>query len=141
MSIKLNITRGVIQRPQKVVIYGPEGIGKTSLASKFPAPLFIDTEGGSAHLDVARIECRQSWQELIETVKAVAEQDVCKTLIIDTADWAEQLAVEHLCKKYNQPSIESFGYGKITNVEGQTCEVEFEKFGRRKIMGTYLRRA
>ena len=36
---------------------------------------------------------------------------------------------------------ESFGYGKITNVEGQTCEVEFEKFGRRKIMGTYLRRA
>jgi GTPase SAR1 family protein len=112
MSIKLNITRGVIQRPQKVVIYGPEGIGKTSLASKFPDPLFIDTEGGSAHLDVARIECRQSWQELIETVKAVAEQDVCKTLIIDTADWAEQLAVEHLCKKYNQPSIESFGYGK-----------------------------
>ena len=36
---------------------------------------------------------------------------------------------------------ESFGYGKITSVEGQTCEVNFEKYGRKKIMGTYLRRA
>ena len=36
---------------------------------------------------------------------------------------------------------ESFGYGKITAVEGQSCEVEFDKYGRKKIMGTYLRRA
>lgn len=36
---------------------------------------------------------------------------------------------------------ESFGYGKIVKVEGQSCEVDFDDFGRRKIMGTYLRRA
>lgn len=36
---------------------------------------------------------------------------------------------------------ESFGYGKIIKVEGQSCEVDFDDFGRRKIMGTYLRRA
>lgn len=112
MSIKLKITRGKVQRPQKVVIYGPEGIGKTTIASHFPEPLFIDTEGGSAHLDVSRIECRESWTELLETIKEVARQDVCKTLIIDTMDWAEQLAVNAICTKYKQPGIESFGYGK-----------------------------
>ncbi|MGN0902407.1 MAG: ATP-binding protein [Succinivibrio sp.] len=112
MSIKLNITRGIIKRPQKVVIYGPEGIGKTSLASQFPNPLLIDTEGGSSHLDVARIECRDSWDELLEIIKEVAKQDVCTTLVLDTADWAEQLAINALCKKYKQSSIESFGYGK-----------------------------
>ena len=36
---------------------------------------------------------------------------------------------------------ESFGYGKIVNVSGQTCEVNFDKVGRRKVLGTYLRRA
>lgn len=36
---------------------------------------------------------------------------------------------------------ESFGFGKIVNVSGQTCEVNFDKFGRRKVLGTYLRRA
>jgi septin family protein len=112
MAIKLNITRGKVQRPQKVVVYGPEGIGKTTFASNFPEPLFIDTEGGSAHLDVARIECRESWNDLLETIKEVARQDICKTLVLDTADWAEQLAINSICTKYKQPSIESFGYGK-----------------------------
>ena len=109
----LNITRGIVARPQKVVIYGPEGIGKTTLASQTPDPLFIDTEGGSAHLDVRRIEGLKDWEELLSTVKEVAvTKDICKTLVLDTADWAEQLAIVHILDKYKQPSIEAFGYGK-----------------------------
>lgn len=51
----LNITKGKVDRAQKTVIYGPEGIGKTSLAAKFPDPVIIDTEGGTANMDVRRI--------------------------------------------------------------------------------------
>ena len=51
----LNISNGIIARPQKVVIYGAEGVGKTTLAAAFPNPLFIDTEGGTSHMDVRRI--------------------------------------------------------------------------------------
>ena len=61
----LNISKGKIARPQKVVIYGAEGIGKSSLAACFPDPLFIDTEGGTAHMDVRRIDKPQSWEELL----------------------------------------------------------------------------
>ena len=105
----LNITHGIMARPQKVVIYGPEGIGKTTLASQTPDPLFIDTEGGSAHLDVRRIEGLKDWEELLSTVKEVAvTKDICKTLVLDTADWAEQLAISHILKTYKQPSIEAW---------------------------------
>lgn len=109
----LKITSGVISRAQKVVIYGSEGIGKTTLAASFPNPLIIDTEGGTAHIDVRRIDKPQSWDELIAVISEVAvTPNICKTLVIDTADWAEQLAVTHVCTKYRQNSIESFGYGK-----------------------------
>ena len=109
----LNITTGRVARPQKLVFYGVEGIGKTSLAAQTPDPLFIDTEGGTAHLDVRRLQKPASWEELIALVKEVASTpDVCRTLVIDTADWAEQMCIDHICAKYKQPGIESFGYGK-----------------------------
>ena len=109
----LNITSGRVARPQKVVIYGPEGIGKTSLAAQCKDPVFIDTEGGTAHLDVRRTQKPQDWEELISLIKEIAATpDICQTLVIDTADWAEAMCTEAVCKKYNQPGIESFGYGK-----------------------------
>lgn len=109
----LNITSGRIARPQKLVFYGSEGIGKTSLAAQCPDPLFIDTEGGTAHLDVRRTQKPQDWDELITLVREIAATpDVCRTLVIDTADWAESMCIEYICRKYNQPGIESFGYGK-----------------------------
>ena len=51
----MNITRGVIKKAQKVIVYGPEGIGKSTFASKFPDPLFIDTEGSTTQMDIARL--------------------------------------------------------------------------------------
>lgn len=109
----LNITTGRVARPQKLVLYGVEGIGKTSLAARTPEPLFIDTEGGTAHLDVRRLQKPETWEDLLALIREVAATpDVCRTLVIDTADWAEQMAIDHICQKYKQPGIESFGYGK-----------------------------
>ena len=67
----MNIIRGKIPSAQKVVIYGPEGIGKTSFAACFPDPLFIDTEGGTKHIDVARLPAPTSWTMLLEQVQEV----------------------------------------------------------------------
>ena len=108
----LNITTGVEKTPIKIVIYGAEGVGKSSLAAKFPNALFLDTEGGTSRLDVRRIKIT-SWEELLATVKEIiASPDVCKSLVIDTADWAESFSIDYICNKYRQASIESFGYGK-----------------------------
>ncbi|MCD8308797.1 MAG: ATP-binding protein [Clostridia bacterium] len=118
----LKISNGKIPRAQKVVIYGAEGVGKTTLAAQFPEPLFIDTEGGTAHIDVRRVDRPTSWQELISTVEEVAKSDgICKTLVIDTMDWAERAEIEYLCAKNKWTSIESPGYGKGY----QYCAEEF----------------
>ena len=109
----LKISNGRIARAQKVVLYGSEGIGKSTLAAMFPNPLFIDTEGGTAHMDVRRIAKPGTWVELMDILNEVSmTPDICGSLVIDTADWAEQLAVSHVCAKYKKAGLEDFGYGK-----------------------------
>ena len=48
----MNIVSGKQPKARKVLLYGPEGIGKTSLARQFPRPLFLDTERGTGEYDV-----------------------------------------------------------------------------------------
>lgn len=107
----MEITRGKIPSAQKVVIYGPEGIGKSTFASKFPDPVFIDTEGSTKHMDVARLPKPSSWTMLLEEIRHIRDSAPCATIVIDTADWAEQLCVESICAAHNKKGIEDFGYG------------------------------
>lgn len=109
----MQIIRGKVPSPHKVVIYGPEGIGKTTLASRFPDPVFIDTEGSTKKLDVARFEPPSSWTMLLSQVDyVISHPGEFKTLVIDTADWAQRLCINHICDKHSIDSIEGFSYGK-----------------------------
>jgi len=109
----LNIITGKIGGAQKVVVYGPEGIGKSSFAAAFPNPLFIDTEGSTKEMDVRRTERPSSWTHLLSQVDYVkSHSSICDSLIIDTADWAEQLCITEICNKAQKSGIEDFGYGK-----------------------------
>lgn len=109
----LNITKGVQAHPVKVVIYGVEGIGKTTFASRFPKPLFLDLDRGSARMDVDRISGIANWVTLITTMQDIsnAETDY-STIVIDTADMAGELCKKYICLKNKKESIEDFGYGK-----------------------------
>ena len=108
----MKITKGKRARAQKVVIYGTEGIGKSSLAAQFPEPLFIDTEGSTDNMDVARLDKPTSWVMLNNQIAFIkANPTVCKTLVIDTIDWAESLCVDNLCAMHGKKGIEDFGYG------------------------------
>lgn len=109
----MRIIRGKLSGARKVCVYGPEGIGKSTFASHFPDPVFIDTEGSTKDMDVARMEAPSSWQMLMEQVKYVkAHPETCRTLVIDTADWAEMLCTEAVCARSQKSGIEDFGYGK-----------------------------
>ena len=109
----LKISSGTVPRAQKIVLYGVEGIGKTTLASKAPDVLFIDTEGGTAFMDVKRIDGITTWSALLNAINEVAANpDLCRTLAIDTADWAEQAMIQHVLKVRSLKSIEDAGYGK-----------------------------
>lgn len=118
-----NISTGKIHTAVKTVIYGAEGIGKTTLAAQFPSPLFIDTEGSTKQLDVARLPAPSSWEMLLQELDFVRDKRPCATLVIDTVDWAEQLCIADLCAKNGKSGIEDFGYGK-------GWEYEKESFGK-----------
>lgn len=109
----MEIIRGKIKAAKKVVIYGPEGIGKSTFASRFPDPVFIDTEGSTSAMDVARLPKASSWQMVLDQVSHIKmHPEICRTLVIDTIDWAEQKCVESICNKHQKQGIEDFGYGK-----------------------------
>ena len=110
---KFKITGGVVSAPLKVVLYGVEGIGKSSFAARFPQPVFIDTEGGTGRLDVRRLPAPDSWQMLLDEAAAAADGQVpCQTLVLDTADWAEKLCMAGVCARFKVKGIEDIGYGK-----------------------------
>ena len=104
---------GVQGRPAKALFYGPEGIGKSTLAAQMPEPVFIDVDGGTARLPVARLPRPTSWSMLVDEVRAARNGEVpCSTLVIDTADAAEALARAHVMARNGWESIETPGYGK-----------------------------
>ena len=110
---KYKVTSGVIPAPVKVVLYGPEGIGKSTFASQFPDPIFIDAEGGTKQLDVRRLPRPTSWAMLLDEVAEIRKGNIpCTTLVLDTADWAEALCIQSICAKAKVDGLEGFGYGK-----------------------------
>lgn len=108
----LKIESGIKNSAVKVAVFGTEGIGKSSFAAKFPNPLFIDTEGSTARLDVRRVKPKV-WNDMFNYIDDIKmNPSLCKTLIIDTADWAEKLAEKKVINQYGKDSIEGIPYGK-----------------------------
>ena len=69
----MEITRGKVKSAKKVVCYGPEGIGKSTFASRFPNAVFIDTEGSTKDMDVARLPRPSSWEYLLQEIQYVKD--------------------------------------------------------------------
>ena len=108
----LKIERGKRWTPSRVVVDGTEGIGKSTLAAQFPAPVILDTEEGTHHLDVARVSIG-SWDELRSAVAEIgSRKGEFSTVVIDSADWAERLLIDNICEEHRKKSIEDFGFGK-----------------------------
>lgn len=108
-----SVLKGRRKAPVRVLVYGTEGIGKSSFGADAPSPIFLGAEDGTAQLDVERFPTPESWQDVLDAVR-VLETDAheYRSLIVDTLDWAEPLLWEHICKRDNQANIEAYGYGK-----------------------------
>lgn len=109
-----SVRRGVLTgRPVRVVLYGADGVGKSTFASQAPNPIFLCAEDGTARLDVARLPEPGTWSDVLESVKALTfEAHEYKTLVIDTLDWLEPLCWREVCRLGGKRNIEDFPYGK-----------------------------
>lgn len=111
----ITIAKGIQPGAVKCVVYGVEGIGKTTFASHFPKPLFLDLDKGSQRMEVDRIKDINTWMKLMQTMQAIQQEESLpySTIVIDTADMAAKLCATYICQMNgNKKNIEEFGYGK-----------------------------
>jgi hypothetical protein len=105
------------ESPIRAIIFGKDGVGKSTFCAAAPCAVFIAVESGLDNIDASATPTPDEWTDLLEYVQALADDDRCGTIVIDSLDWAEQLCWRHVCqqgdeKGRKQKNIESFGYGK-----------------------------
>ncbi len=115
MSLIGSITKGREQQPPRIMVYGAEGVGKSTFASLAPSPVFVQTEDGLSEIDTSKFPLARTFEDVVMQLQAVRdEQHEYGTLVIDSVDWLERLVWDRVCADYGVKSIEKAdgGYGK-----------------------------
>lgn len=108
-----NVVKGKIKRPVRIVVYGPEGVGKSTFGAGAPKPIFLGAEDGTAQLDVTRFPAPERWEDVLEALRVLGtDAHDYESLVVDSLDWIEPLIWQYVCKRDDQANIEAYGYGK-----------------------------
>jgi hypothetical protein len=112
----LNVGKQAV--PPRIAIYGSHGIGKSTLASQFPRPIFISTEDGIASLDVTSFPQAKSIHDVVEAIKTlIKEEHNFKTVVVDTVDWLiEPLITASVNAQYDEKA-QAYGKGQMYMAE------------------------
>ena len=117
----LAVSSGLQVTAQKVVLYGPGGVGKSKLASLLNMvgvrPLFIDLEAGTKFLDVARLE-PETWEEMRHCLHDFPMWDNYDAAVIDTGTKAEEMGTAWTFANVPKIGERDGGVTYVTSVEG-----------------------
>lgn len=107
------VKRASANLPPRIVIYAEDKVGKSTFGSCAPSPIFIQTEDGLDDINPMAFPKCQSWNNVLSAITSLyQEAHEYKTVVLDTADWAERLLHKHIAKEKEVNSIEDLGYGK-----------------------------
>ncbi len=112
------LRKGKQEVPPRIVVYGGHGIGKSTLASQFPNPIFISTEDGLDSLDVTSFPRANHINEVVESIKTlIKEEHEFKTVVIDSVDWLiEPLIVSNVESSHDAKDL-AYGKGQMLVAE------------------------
>jgi hypothetical protein len=100
-------------RAPKIVICGPNKLGKTTFAASAPNAVGILTEDGADAVDASAFPLASSLQEVYQAIGTLLkEEHDFNTVFMDSLDWLEPLVHAHVCEQNKWASIEAPGYGK-----------------------------
>ena len=107
------VTSGKTPAPRRVMLYGTQGIGKSTFASCAPKPIFVQTEDGLGEITCAKFPLATTFADVMAALSELyTEAHPYQTIVVDSLDWLEQLVWSEVCRKQNVPNIEAVGYAK-----------------------------
>lgn len=118
MSWKNTLVVGKQELPPRICIYGTHGIGKSTLASQFPSPIFISTEDGIDGLDVTSFPRAQHINDVVTNIKTlIKEEHDFKTVVLDSVDWlVEPLITGDIEATHDEKEL-AYGKGQMLVAE------------------------
>ncbi|MGF1580277.1 MAG: ATP-binding protein [Gemmataceae bacterium] len=115
MSILHQVHQGRTTKPPRLLIYGGEGIGKSTFGSQAPKAIFVQVEDGADQIDCAKFPMASKFTDVVNSLKALAEEDHnYQTVVVDSLSALERLVWDEVCRETNVVNIEKVdgGYGK-----------------------------
>lgn len=107
MSLLANVTSGKEARPPRIMLYGQEGIGKSSYGASAPKPIFIQTEDGLGEIECSKFPLTKTLSDIHSSLTALQnEKHDFQTVVVDSLDWAERLIFDEVCREFGVKSIE-----------------------------------
>jgi hypothetical protein len=108
------LRKGKQDVPARICIYGGHGIGKSTLASKFPNPIFISTEDGLDSLDVISFPRANTIEDVVESIKTLIKEDHdFKTVVIDSVDWLVEPLITRSVESSHDAKDLAFGKSQM----------------------------
>lgn len=108
-----HVRTGRIDVPLRVILFGVEGVGKSTFASRAPKPIFVGADSGTENLDIARMPEPRTWEDVFEAVRVLQnEPHDYETVVFDPLSFLETFCWDMLCKRNGWSSMEDLDYGK-----------------------------
>jgi len=101
----------------RVMIYGVEGIGKSTFASGAPNPIFICTEDGLGSLSVDHFPLASSFSDVVGAIGTLySEKHEYQTVALDSLDWLENMIWRDVESTHDAKDL-AYGKGAVIAAE------------------------